>query len=81
MERPARMSKMLRLTLFPELNMSTAVAEPRRETKEARVNFLAEESWVKRVEKAARAMGVSLSAYIRIACNEKIKRDAKRDDE
>ena len=61
--------------------MSTAVAEPKDETKEARVNFLAEKSWVRRIDRAAKAMGVSLSAYIRIACNEKLKRDAKRNEE
>lgn len=61
--------------------MGIAVAEPKREAKEVRVNILAEKSWHKRVEKAAVAMGLSLSAYIRIACNEKIRRDAKMEEQ
>ncbi len=60
--------------------MSTDVAD-KKETKQARINLMAEEGWVRRVERAARAMGLSLSAYIRVACNEKMKRDAREDNE
>jgi hypothetical protein len=49
--------------------------QPNPEPKQARVNFLAEESWVKRVDREAKALGLSLSAYIRLACNEKMRRD------
>lgn len=66
---------------------TTTVAErkpksaPKPENKEERVTFVAEPSWVREIERLARDVGLTLSAYIRVACNEKKKRDAKREDE
>lgn len=63
------------------MSMLLEIPVPKKpETKQARVNFVAEESWVKRVERTAKDLGLSLSAYIRLACNEKIRRDKGSND-
>lgn len=56
--------------------MSILVAE-KKEIKEGRINLMAEPSWIKKLERAAAIMGVSVSAYLRVAANEKMRRDAR----
>jgi hypothetical protein len=41
-----------------------------------RIEIQARPDWVARVDAAAEALTISRSAYIRIACDEKIQRDA-----
>lgn len=68
--------------------MSAAVAEKKPkspkpdqtdEKKDERVTFMAEPSWVREVEDAARAQHMTISAYIRWATLQQMRRD-KRDD-
>ena len=49
------------------------------ELKEERINLMAEPSFVRKLEKAAKSLGLSISAYLRIAALEKMKRDARAD--
>lgn len=43
-----------------------------------RIELQALLSWIARLDAAADAIGVSRSAYIRMACNERMKADAQR---
>jgi len=40
-----------------------------------RVEFQAPKSWVEKLDDAANALGMSRSAYIRMACNRQMQRD------
>lgn len=46
-----------------------------------RVEFQAPPSWVKKLDAAAAALGVSRSAYIRMACNKQMQADRKAEGE
>jgi hypothetical protein len=43
-----------------------------------RVDFRAEPEWIELVEQVAKHMGMGLSAYIRMATNERLARDGAR---
>ena len=60
--------------------MDTAVAE-KTERKDVRINLMVERSFSRKIEKAAQALGLSVSAYLRIAAIEKMKKDARADRE
>lgn len=42
-----------------------------------RIELLAESAWIEQLDAAAKAMGVSRSAYIRMACNRQMSSDRR----
>lgn len=53
---------------------------PRLKINECRVDFTAEPEWVRDLEIAADALGLSRAAYIRMACNRLMASDKKQSD-
>jgi hypothetical protein len=55
------------------------VSQPQEPLTGDRIELQAPPDWVKRLDRAAAALGMSRSAYIRMACNRQMSADARAD--
>lgn len=56
------------------------MAKAPKSPKTEKVEFMASPPWVRKFEKEAEKFGLSLSAYVRLACEEKHARDHRKPD-
>lgn len=61
-------------------SLRAPMAKVPRTPKSEKVEFMATPQWVRKFDKEAERLGLSLSAYIRQACEEKHTRDNRKPD-